>query len=302
MKLDVDHSASAFIFPFCHTKTQHAIQNEVSCLYEIWLRYYVKGLRFSRSPYAFYSIGSTIAVGAVTYAKVRGVPRRKAGEDFYLLNKIVKIAPIYELQGSPIVLSSRSKVRTPFGTAATIAKWMNKASPRKNFLFYHPLIFDFLALLHRSFHYFAHHKFISPRKAFQHIISSSHLLTEKIQQEISCQTMMELFDVSNINSLIQACCMQHPSAYSTTHLLYAIHTCFDGLKTLQLIHILQRSVFPSKPIDEVIPYACFLKQDSFRSLADLRQKLFGQDHASMRATCHCVYEFASKHIDDPYLS
>ena len=55
---------------------------QVTRLYEYSLRYYVAGLSFAHSPYAFHTIGSTIAVNAAHYAKVRGFPRRQAGEIF----------------------------------------------------------------------------------------------------------------------------------------------------------------------------------------------------------------------------
>ena len=48
-------------------------------------------MKYARSPYAFHTIGSTMAVSANHYAKVRGFPKREAGEDFYLLNKLAKV-------------------------------------------------------------------------------------------------------------------------------------------------------------------------------------------------------------------
>ena len=63
------------------------------------MSYYVAGLAMAGSRYAHHSLGSTIAVHAKTYAAVRGYPKRSAGEDFYLLNKICKLAPVERLAG-----------------------------------------------------------------------------------------------------------------------------------------------------------------------------------------------------------
>ena len=93
---------------------------EAMARYEIMLRHYVAGLRAAGSPYAFHSIGSTIAVDAVAYAQVRGVPRLLAAEDFYLLSKLAKVGPVVQVPGSPIRLSARLSGRVPFGTGRAL--------------------------------------------------------------------------------------------------------------------------------------------------------------------------------------
>ena len=50
--------------------------------YEIWLRYYVLGLRFAGSTYAFPTIGSTICSHARFYSQAHGFPKKSAGERF----------------------------------------------------------------------------------------------------------------------------------------------------------------------------------------------------------------------------
>ncbi len=58
--------------------------------YEIFLRYYVLGLKYAKSPYAFHTIGSTIAVDHNAYIKAGGMNKKKAAEDFYFLQKVAK--------------------------------------------------------------------------------------------------------------------------------------------------------------------------------------------------------------------
>ena len=117
-------------------------------LYEYSLRYYVAGLSFAHSPYAFHTIGSTIAVNAAHYAKVRGFPRRQAGEDFYLLNKLAKVGAIMQLGAEtdcePIDIAARLSDRVPFGTGAAVGKIMELEDPAREFLLYHPSVFGLL--------------------------------------------------------------------------------------------------------------------------------------------------------------
>ena len=72
------------------------------------LRYYVAGMKYARSHLThFHTIGSTMAVRASYYAKVRGFPKREAGEDFYLLNKLAKVGTVLELEASPELPANR---------------------------------------------------------------------------------------------------------------------------------------------------------------------------------------------------
>ncbi len=105
---------AALVYPFRHVSEPSL--REAIAVYEIWLRYHVLGLRYAESPYAFHSIGSTVAVAPGAYAQVRGFPRKQAAEDFYLLNKLSKCGPIVATRGAPITLEGRVSDRVPFGT------------------------------------------------------------------------------------------------------------------------------------------------------------------------------------------
>ncbi|GIR63469.1 MAG: hypothetical protein CM15mP68_1350 [Pseudomonadota bacterium] len=59
------------------------------------------------SAYAYPTLGSTISVHAQSYARVRGYPKRNAGEDFYLLNKLNKLHPVQVLQQPVIEVQAR---------------------------------------------------------------------------------------------------------------------------------------------------------------------------------------------------
>lgn len=110
-------------------------------LYECWLRYYVLGLRYGGSPYAFPSIGSTISINPIAYSQALGFPKRQAGEDFYLLNKLRKLGKITRLKGSPIRLQDRLSARVPFGTGQGTQKIQEILAAGSQYMVYHPHCF-----------------------------------------------------------------------------------------------------------------------------------------------------------------
>ena len=96
--------------------------DRATALCEIRLRYLQRGLQWANSPYAFHAVGSSMAVHALSYAQVRGVPKRQAAEDFYLLGKLSKLRPLARVRGAPVRIRSRVSSRVPFGTGAETAK------------------------------------------------------------------------------------------------------------------------------------------------------------------------------------
>ena len=92
--------------------------------YELYLRYYVSGLRFAGFPYAHQTIGSSMAVRSWAYQKQGGMNRRKAGEDFYFLNKIMPLGNFTELSSTRVIPSPRVSDRVPFGTGKAIGTWI----------------------------------------------------------------------------------------------------------------------------------------------------------------------------------
>ena len=89
-------SIAALLYRFEHVPGSQPETARAILLYELYLRYYVLGLRHAGSPYAFQTIGSTFAIETAAYAKVRGFPKRMAAEDFYLVNKLAKVGEVRE--------------------------------------------------------------------------------------------------------------------------------------------------------------------------------------------------------------
>ncbi|MEO5362830.1 MAG: glycosyltransferase family 2 protein, partial [Magnetococcus sp. DMHC-8] len=89
--------------------------------YELFLRYYLHGLRWSGFPHAFHTIGSSMAVRAAPYRRQGGMNRRKAGEDFYFLQKIIPLGGFSDVCSTTVFPSARSSHRVPFGTGRAMA-------------------------------------------------------------------------------------------------------------------------------------------------------------------------------------
>jgi len=92
-------------------------------LYELFLRYYIEGLRYADYHFAFHTIGSTIIVKSKTYQKQGGMNKRKAGEDFYFLHKIFPLGDFGEISKATVYPSARTSHRVPFGTGKAILEW-----------------------------------------------------------------------------------------------------------------------------------------------------------------------------------
>jgi hypothetical protein len=88
--------------------------------YEYSLRHYASELAKAGSPYSFLSVGSCLAFRSEAYAMVRGFPKRKAGEDFYLFNKLRKLGSITHPAEPELQIQARAELRTPFGTSAAL--------------------------------------------------------------------------------------------------------------------------------------------------------------------------------------
>jgi len=134
----------AAIFPFRHEAKGDGIDAVLQ--YEEYLHYYVRAMAAAGSSYAFYTIGSTIACGLNAYISCRGFPKRDAGEDFYLLNKLAKCGEIVMLNRSPITLVARDSDRVPFGTGAACRRIEGLVLNGGTYKVYHPDCFIFLKI------------------------------------------------------------------------------------------------------------------------------------------------------------
>lgn len=231
---------AALVYPFRHVATGDSAGNgieELTQLYEHSLHYYVAGLCFAGSPYAFHTIGSTLAVNANHYAKVRGFPRRQAGEDFYLLNKLAKVGSIRQLisgvECEPIEIAARLSDRVPFGTGAAVGKMIELQDPPREFLLFNPGVFELLRTWLESLPDFWRQRSSDVSEVLFH--PDQRVLVDGLQQAGA-----------------QAA-LQHALKQSSNEIQFSrqMHTWFDAFRTLKLIHYLRDHSLPSVSYKEL---------------------------------------------------
>jgi len=138
--IETEGTDAAFLHPFKHV-AQPGLSLPMQ-LYELSMLYYVAGLRWANSPYAYPTIGSTISCSLDCYAAVRGFPKRSTGEDFYLLNKLRKTGEVRLGGGNPINISGRFSDRVPVGTGQAIKAIHDMDSPIMEFTLEHHQCFS----------------------------------------------------------------------------------------------------------------------------------------------------------------
>jgi len=96
--------------------------------YELHLRYMNLFLRFTGFPFAYHTIGSCFGVRADAYAAQGGMNKRKAGEDFYFLHKIIPLGNFIDINDTRIIPSPRISDRVPFGTGMAMGKYFSSGA------------------------------------------------------------------------------------------------------------------------------------------------------------------------------
>jgi len=90
--------------------------------YELHLRYYLQSLQSTGYPHAYHTVGSSFAVRTDIYCKEGGMNRRKAGEDFYFIQKVAQRGNFSQCDSTCVVPSPRPSDRVPFGTGLAVSR------------------------------------------------------------------------------------------------------------------------------------------------------------------------------------
>lgn len=211
LKATLTEPISAGYFRFKHQKAENdALQHAIDS-YEEYLHHYVEGLKLAGSPYAYHSIGSTMAVTAEAYVLADGIPvKRLAGEDFYFLQNVAKNCRIVEIP-STVYPSARISARTPFGTGQRMIEYKEGRNGEELF----------------------------SKSSFEKLGEFLRTVEEHIDSE-NCRFVNEIHGDFLHNYLdeigFQAVWSKIQLNYkSSANKLKAFHRWFDGLKTLKLI-------------------------------------------------------------------
>jgi hypothetical protein len=263
----VSAGTACAIYFFDHEFEQDESLGEAARLYEISLRYYVLGLAWAGSPYAYQSMGSCLAIAPDAYAAVRGFPKKNAAEDFYVLNKLAKVGRIARLSGSPLLLQGRASDRVPFGTGRAVNDLVSNPHALSNFRLYHPLVFahlagwlDVLNAIARSGGQIERALGVLPQGS---PFFRTDLLEDALRRLHAFEAIRKAVGKSGDEKTLR----RH------------LHTWFDAFKTLKLLHALRDAGLPSLPWREALAEAPFtgLSASTQEDIDTLRRFLAGEE-------------------------
>ncbi|MFT5709839.1 MAG: hypothetical protein ACI8QT_000526 [Halioglobus sp.] len=224
-RLDQAANSGAAVFPFAHQSGVSSEVSEATALYELRLHHYVLGLNYAKSPYAYHTLGSCIAIKRQQYAQIRGYPKRSGGEDFYVLNKLAKVGSIASLDGECIAIASRRSHRVPFGTGPAVEKIISENDVK---IFYHPDCFESLRALLA----------VVPtlrESSLEKLISL--LIAQGLAPDLALLTSQTLNKMNFSKAITH--CRQHGK--EERQFVSQFNQWFDGFRTLKFIHAIRDS-------------------------------------------------------------
>jgi hypothetical protein len=245
---------AACVYDFTHSTEPDPAVARAALRYEIFLRYYVLGLRSAGSPYAFHTIGSTLALSPLAYARARGFPRRKAAEDFHLLAKLAKLGPVRPLRGKPILLSGRVSERVPFGTGAGIAKEVGRIEAGEFYPAYDPAVFVWLGVWLRTLN------------ALGEAATASEPLRDCLFDHAAAVPEV---DPALLHELLDDLGCVRSAEDGRGRGTRRLHEGFDALRTLRFIHTLRDRHLPSIPLEVAVRDAPFIELETADGAPDL---------------------------------
>ncbi len=264
--LDPEETAAA-VYSFEHRFDPDPALGEAARLYEISLRYYVLGLAWAGSPYAYHSMGSCLAISCAAYARVRGFPRRNALEDFHALNKLAKVGAIVRLIGEPLLLEGRVSERVPVSTGKALGDLVSRRGALAGFRLYHPAVFGHLAAWLRVLAAIARSGG-DARAPLTELPGDSPFFRADLLTG-TLETM------GAFGAIREAIARSHDEKTLLRHL----HTWFDALRTVRLIHALRDGGLPSTGYHQALTEAPFtgLAESVEEEPEELRKTLLAEE-------------------------
>lgn len=243
--------------PGCSIHFEHPLEGPLEpavytgiLFYELHLRYYVDALRYASFPYAYQTIGSSMAVRSSAYQKQGGMNRRKAGEDFYFLHKIIPLGDFGEVTTTAVYPSPRVSHRVPFGTGRAVGEWL--AGEKEVHLTYHPAIFQELKVL------------------LDQVDSFFALELLQIEKRMASlpQSVREFLVSRNFKLKIEEIKGQSSNLKSFRKRFFQ---WFDGFLVLKYVHFSRDNFHPNVAVEEAVDW--LFNEKGIVTSQDLKEKL-----------------------------
>ncbi|QOL24950.1 hypothetical protein LP316_11620 [Thalassotalea sp. LPB0316] len=251
---------AALCYPFEHrfikdklTVSEQQIENATQA-YQQAMRYYVNGLRYAGSHYAFYTIGSILALSPLAYVDVRGFVKKSAGEDFYTLNKLAKLGSVQLLNGQPITLTPRLSERVPFGTGPAVKSIIDLQEKNQPYCYYHFQCFVELRQAQLLLGRFSQSDVMNELLVSKGDEQTLNAVLNQITSTLSKYSKHALHEIGFTDFIIG-----QVNRYSgnQAQLVKQINDWFDAFKTLKFIHSIKRQGFDDLPLRQAIEQAPF---------------------------------------------
>jgi hypothetical protein len=168
---------------------------------------------------------------------VRGFPKRLAGEDFYILNKLAKVGSVECLQGKPVILEGRTSDRVPFGTGVAVVQIRERLSNDLAYEVYDPRVF--VALKH----------WLNALNTtiLQRDINALHDALNQMAEPLGTILMRALIRTDSIGPVERAI-----KEVEGPVLRKRIHDWNDAFRTLKLVHALRDEGLANVPASTVL--------------------------------------------------
>ena len=197
--------------------------------YELFLRYYNQALIHCNFPFAFQTVGSSMAVRSSIYQKQGGMNKRKAGEDFYFIHKIIALGEFTNLATTKVIPSPRISDRVPFGTGKAIGDWIETKADTYS-------TYDF--------------RIWSILKSFVEIIpelQSKNLSNLDFHSNTEHKHFIQFLNENEFeNGLIEI----RKNSTDSTSFLKRFFVWFNAFRVLKVVHFLRDNQYNNKPIFE----------------------------------------------------
>jgi hypothetical protein len=227
IQAELPPNAVGAVYGVQHIHASCPMAYQATQLYEQSLRYYVQGLTFAGSPYNFMTIGSALLFRCDSYCHLRGFPKRAAGEDFYFLNKLIKIGQVCHLDECIIRIDARFSKRVPFGTGVAASQIHQLASDQA-----------FMTYDYRIFY------------ALKEIVSWLKTPTESgFVMDTLSPLNQEALRALNIQSL------QTQPKQKIKQWQHQAFIWFDAFRTMKFIHYLTEHGYPKQPLSNMLQRA-----------------------------------------------
>ena len=191
--------------------------------YELHLRYYNQAMKYCGAPYAFHTVGSSMAVKSSAYQKQGGMNKRKAGEDFYFLQKIIELGGFTELNATCVIPSPRISDRVPFGTGKAIGDWVEKND--------------------ETYYTYSFQTFIELKELFLNIANIYNKVDYVIKSKLILQYMKEINFENKVGEIRN----------NTTNYINfekRFYTFFNAFMVLKYVHYARDNFYPNLPVQQ----------------------------------------------------